>query len=273
MPAAELVELKADIAENGLMLSITTLDNMILDGWHRYQCCLKLDIEPRMKPLAEELDPVAFVRSMNGTRRHMTASQRAVTEVSINEWAKRGGQAELPPDSHSKPATAEAMAEAAHVSVATIKQAKAVVQHATPAVVAAVKAGEISVKKAVESLPARPADPVSKFPEYDAAIARIAKLIGKDEAVAVQEGGAAVISAKEAIVWAKLPDDKMREVGRLVIGQHWTPSRALRLIDNMVDEKTRIEDIIGLCIAANGTWEATICGHIVTVEKRGGYKQ
>ena len=194
--------------------------------WHRYQCCMDLNIEPRTRPLDEALDPVAFVRSMNGTRRHMTASQRALAEVSINAWAKRGGQAEWLPGSHSKPATAEAMAEAANVSIPTIKQAKAVIERATPAVVAAVKAGEISVKKAVESLPAKPAAPVSKFPEYDAAIARIAKLIGKDEAVAVQEGGAAVISAKEAIVWAKLPDNTMREVGRLVIGQHWTPSRA-----------------------------------------------
>ena len=107
---------------------------------------MELNIEPRTRPLDEALDPVAFVRSMNGTRRHMTASQRALAEVSINAWAKRGYQEESAVTTDSArtdkpgvpvpPATAEQMAEAAHVSTRTIEQAKAVVQRAAPAVVA-----------------------------------------------------------------------------------------------------------------------------------------
>jgi hypothetical protein len=91
---------------------------------------------------------VAFVKSRNLHRRHMTGSQRALAVVAVNEWAPNGAKATPEPGSG---VTEKQMAAEADVSDRTIRQAKFVATQATPEVVEAVRSGEMSLKAAVET--------------------------------------------------------------------------------------------------------------------------
>ena len=161
MSDADFSALVNDIGVNGLIDPITTLDGEILDGWHRYNACSESDTDP---VFVEYLgaDPRTFVESKNDRRRHMTASQRAASKVSREDWrdpnsAERGRQtnevihkgAELHPSSM----TNKQMADFEHVSERTIKQAKA----ATKAGIGkAVIDGKISAERGAE---------IAKLPE------------------------------------------------------------------------------------------------------------
>jgi hypothetical protein len=107
---------------------------------------------------------VAFIKSRNLHRRHMTASQRALAVVAVNEWAPNGANQHsnggLAPGA-SPPTNAE-MAKEADVSTKTIKHAKVVATQATPEVVDAVRSGEMSLKAAVETTKPTVATPIPR---------------------------------------------------------------------------------------------------------------
>lgn len=154
MSMLEQADLASDIHAHGLRSPIVLFDGQVLDGWHRYRACLSSGVEPRFVKFPEGEDPVAFVRSQNYHRRHLSASQKAVAEVELNRWAKiganqHGGSA---PGAEA-PATVPQMAKAADVGTRTIEQAKQVVKAGLGD---AVKAGEVSVKRAAE---------IAKLPE------------------------------------------------------------------------------------------------------------
>jgi site-specific DNA-methyltransferase (adenine-specific) len=91
MDAARLNELKADIAANGQREPITLCDGMILDGRNRYLACINLGIEPGTR---EHIgDPWAFAWSLNGERRDLDATVRALIyrrcQEGSDKWAKR----------------------------------------------------------------------------------------------------------------------------------------------------------------------------------------
>lgn len=115
--------LSRDITANGLYHSITIFDEMVLDGWHRYQACQKAGLEPRFQQLPEGADPVAFVKSHNLLRRILSPSQRAASVVACSEW-ERSGMPETGEET-SPNQTVSAMAKDAEVSERTIQQAKA----------------------------------------------------------------------------------------------------------------------------------------------------
>ena len=124
MTEADHAALTADIEQHGQRDPITLHDGMVLDGWHRHGSCLKLGIEPICTTLPEGVDPVAFVKSRNLHRRHLTDSQRSAAIVACGNWAGIGS------NQHGgcKPglqATASEMAKEADVSRQTIQHAKA----------------------------------------------------------------------------------------------------------------------------------------------------
>ena len=69
-------DLRADIEMNGQREPITLCDGMILDGRNRYRACVDLDIEPLTRDYAG--DPWAFAWSLNGARRDLEATVRAL---------------------------------------------------------------------------------------------------------------------------------------------------------------------------------------------------
>jgi len=86
----------------------------------RYLACRACGRVPITVDLKAGIDPIAFVKSRNLHRRHLTGSQRAAAEVRCGEWATAGNQPNMEPGS-----TLAGMAKAADVSIKTIQHAKA----------------------------------------------------------------------------------------------------------------------------------------------------
>jgi DNA modification methylase len=84
-------ELLADIQANGQREPITLCDGMILDGRNRYRVCVELGVDPVTRQY--DGDPWAFAWSLNGARRDLEATVRALIfkrcEDGSAKWAKR----------------------------------------------------------------------------------------------------------------------------------------------------------------------------------------
>jgi hypothetical protein len=78
----DLTALADDIRKNGLRQAIVTCEGMILDGRNRLAACKIAGIEPRFKEFTGD-DPLGYVISLNLTRRHLDASQRATVAAKI----------------------------------------------------------------------------------------------------------------------------------------------------------------------------------------------
>lgn len=155
--------LAADIDKNGQREPITIFEGMVLDGWHRYGACQSLGIEVDERVLPADEDPVAFVKSRNLHRRHLTGSQRAAAIVACSEWhpAHRAKKGEP-----GSPFSNTDMAREADVSTRTIQHAKAA--HAA-GLSADVRDGKVSAKQAAEmAKPGRHRGKPKKGPKADA---------------------------------------------------------------------------------------------------------
>jgi hypothetical protein len=154
MTEADFTALMKDIKAHGQRMPITVYEDQVLDGWHRYRACQQLSITPRLEEFTG-IDPVAFVISLNLKRRHLTESQRAMLGAEL---------ANLPTGVHactpaSKPRSAAAVAKRLKVSRRSVFSAKSILKHGTPRLVAAVKAGQVSVRKAAQQVRAKPSPP------------------------------------------------------------------------------------------------------------------
>lgn len=162
MPASEQDELTLDIEKNGQREPIIIFDGMILDGWHRYNACNMLEIEPVVSNLPSDVDPVSYVISRNIHRRHLTSSQRAAAIVSCFAWSKAGDNQHTQSgvDAASIPLMSNsAMASMVGVSPKTIQRAKRAEE---AGLTDAVKSGAISVEQAAI---------IAKLPESERAAA------------------------------------------------------------------------------------------------------
>lgn len=152
MTAAEQDSLTLDIEKHGQREAITIYDGHVLDGWHRYQSCMMLEIKPITIDMMDGVDPVAYVISVNLHRRHLTGSQRAIAVASCHEWANVGKPKKVP---GTVLKTIPEMAKQAEVSAKTIQLAKRVVEAGLSD---EVKNGNITVKRAAE---------IAKLPEKE----------------------------------------------------------------------------------------------------------
>lgn len=71
-----LKELGIDIGKNGLREPLRLFEGQILDGRNRYKACFELGIKPDVVNLPDDIDPYAYVWSLNGERRDLTEAQR-----------------------------------------------------------------------------------------------------------------------------------------------------------------------------------------------------
>jgi hypothetical protein len=145
MPDEELSALADNIKAHGLHDSIVLYQGKVLDGWHRYQACRMVGVNPRTIDFRGK-DPASYVESKNDYRRHSTASQRALTKVGLAEWRGRGKPSLNPQDCGIK-TTAE-MATDAHVSPRSIEHAKVVHEQGSEALKDAVMQGDVGIEKA-----------------------------------------------------------------------------------------------------------------------------
>lgn len=92
--------LKASLMHEGQLEDILVFEGQILDGRHRYETCLELGLEPRVREFEGDL-AAAFAHSvaLNLSRRHLTTVQRAAAGAGIKEFQQRilrGGDAPSP---------------------------------------------------------------------------------------------------------------------------------------------------------------------------------
>lgn len=152
--------LKDSIEDVGVQTPVVIFEGAVIDGWHRWTAAQQLGVHCPTVDLGD-VDPVAFVRAANKARRHLNKSQFALIEVELANWAPVGKPANCAPGAQLQ--TAEDMAKSAGVSVRSIVQAKEVATKAAPEVKEAVKAGAMSLKKAVETTkPPKPAKVVAQ---------------------------------------------------------------------------------------------------------------
>jgi ParB/Sulfiredoxin domain len=147
MSDEDFAALVTDIKTHGQRLPIMVYDDQVLDGWHRYRACLELGITPTFEEFTGR-DPVAFVLSMNLQRRHLTESQRAMIAADLAQVKGRPSKK----SGRVRPLSNKAAARALKIGPTSVKSAKAVLKYGTPKLVAAVKAGTVSVAKAAKQV-------------------------------------------------------------------------------------------------------------------------
>jgi hypothetical protein len=149
MTSTELDALTADVEARGQRHAIIVYEGQVLDGWHRYQACQRLGLEPLTQPFTgDDTAARALVLSTNLHRRHLTASQRAVAVVAVAQWKPEG----RPGLGANSAPSAEFLAEQADVGTRTIEQAKVAVRAGRAD---EVREGRASVKRVADEERAR----------------------------------------------------------------------------------------------------------------------
>ena len=150
LPDDEFAALAQDIEVHGLRNPIVLYEGQILDGWNRYRACLKAHKNPLFTTYGGA-DPVGYVRAQNWLRRHLTSSQRAAAVVALNDWRTEGRPVTGPNGPvFAAPKSAAEMASEAGVGVTQVKAAKVVHAQGSSALKAAVRDGDMPVRKAAE---------------------------------------------------------------------------------------------------------------------------
>ena len=86
MDAESFEALVHDIREQGQLEPIDLVGTEIVDGWHRYEACRLLKLEPKTRVLPEETELVGYILGKNAHRRHMKGEQRAAVVLLAVEW-------------------------------------------------------------------------------------------------------------------------------------------------------------------------------------------
>ena len=183
-PAAELFpmmtdgELKAladDIKANGLQQPVVLYGAQLLDGRNRWRACEMAGVEVKVKDWAGK-DAVAYVRSLNLHRRHLSSAQRAALAVKAEpvyaeaaaekkkSALKKGNKQEARkvgnrPNGKQDNA-ARALAQAAKETGASLDSAKAMKQvaKAAPEIVEMVQRGQVETVTEAKRLASLPSD-------------------------------------------------------------------------------------------------------------------
>ncbi len=168
MTQDEFSALKADIAAHGVLMPVWTWRGQLLDGRHRLQACEELAIPCPTREWDGDEDGIdAFVMSLNGKRRDLTASQRAMVALAFEARAAERAK-ERQEATRAKPGerigggtnattfadTGKAREEAASlvgVSPRYVSDAKAV-HKAMPELAEKVRLGEVTLPQAMREL-------------------------------------------------------------------------------------------------------------------------
>ena len=137
MDAESFKALVDDVREQGQLEPIDLVGDEIVDGWHRYQACQLLELEPKTRALPEGLEVVGYVLGKNAHRRHMTAEQRAAVVMLAADWMPAHRPAPKDKGDTVSPLSNDAAAARAGVSKRTIQRVKAQIRAGHGAALAA----------------------------------------------------------------------------------------------------------------------------------------
>ncbi len=131
----EFAAVVADIKTNGLRQWIVLFDGAILDGRNRYRACIEAGVEPRFEQYTGN-DPLGYVISLNLTRRHLDASQRAMVAARIANL--QDGQRKSASPIGERGVTQREAAELLNVGKRSVERARQVIDAGTPELIEAV---------------------------------------------------------------------------------------------------------------------------------------
>lgn len=262
-----------DIRENGIHKPIELLDGLILDGRNRYLALVNIFArrvplgtgwgafagqvldEDDLKPTAgirwftrfdpSNGDPLTYVWSQNVQRRQLDESQRAMAAARYARLGQ-GRPSKAKETAGEKPAPGPVSqaqaARGADVSERTIRRAKSVLDHGTPALQHAVEAGHLPVRTAAAAarMPAATQDKIAAAAE--AGRANTVRTVVKQE---VRKEREAVLGAKQH----SLPD---KRYGIIVADPAW--------------EHTVWDETTGSDRAASNHYPTTALGEIMALD-------
>jgi hypothetical protein len=165
-------ELREDIGKHGQKLPIVIFEDKILDGRHRERVCYERELKPIYEQFKGSFDDArAFVWSLNGVRRQLTAGQKASLAAGL-ATATVGGVHGNSAAGGDESKTVAQVSKETGVSKASIERAKRVQKEApklakqvakgdktvrtAEAQVKEIKAGETTEEKAVKAPKAKP---------------------------------------------------------------------------------------------------------------------
>jgi N6-adenosine-specific RNA methylase IME4/ParB-like chromosome segregation protein Spo0J len=140
--------LVADIRAKGLLQPITLHEGAILDGRNRLRACKAAGIEPRFVDYQGN-DSLAFVISMNVTRRHLDESQRSLIASRLANM-RQGERTDLQPSANLRKVSQAEAAKRLNVSERSVTSAALVENKASPDLVHAVEQGKIAINLAAK---------------------------------------------------------------------------------------------------------------------------
>lgn len=129
----------ADIQQRGLLEPIWTFQGKIIDGIHRFRACRQLGIEPTYQEWDGHGSLVQFVVSRNLQRRHLTAGQRAMLALEVEQQFAKEAEKRMHAGKAPDPKTilSQGTGKAAHQAAAAmrtsgtyVKEAKRIAAHA-----------------------------------------------------------------------------------------------------------------------------------------------
>ena len=141
----EYAALKQDIAENGVDQPVYLWQGQIIDGRHRYLACGEMGIDPPIRYLNDDDDPVRFVLSANMDRRQLDEGQRAMVMATLKvmPW----GANRFSVDSYQKNSTLKARAARAQVAESTQWYADEVLAFGDTEIIDRVRQGKVDGQK------------------------------------------------------------------------------------------------------------------------------
>jgi hypothetical protein len=146
MSPSEYEELKSSIERDGLQQAVVLYKGRIIDGKNRYRACRETNTNVRTVEYKGD-NPLAFALAANLTRRHLTASQRAIIAARL-ESTERAKQGTKRAKKGSGGRTA--LSESIHVSPRYIQSAAEIVKH--PEIADKVLAGHMTIQKALSAV-------------------------------------------------------------------------------------------------------------------------
>jgi ParB-like chromosome segregation protein Spo0J len=97
MASVDAEQLRESILKAGQLEEILVFEGKILDGRHRYEACLALGVEPRVREFeGTPQEAFSYSVALNLSRRHLTTVQRAAAGAGIKEFQAKlmGGDLE-----------------------------------------------------------------------------------------------------------------------------------------------------------------------------------
>lgn len=171
MTRGGLQELAKDIADNGLIESITTYCGQILDGRNRLAACRIADVDPEFWEYTGDEDTITdWILGKNLHRRQLTASQRAMVASKLARLPRGVRKSHA-----SRDASQDDAAEALNVGRASVQRAREVEERGAPELVQAVESGSVPVSVAAKAAQAPKSEQRKAVKAGPAAVKALAK--------------------------------------------------------------------------------------------------